>query len=626
MWPFGGKKRKKRKKDEPEGMRETVEAIVVAFILAFLFRTFEAEAFVIPTGSMAPTLYGRHKDVTCPECGHFFAVGASGEVKANLVEPVQIPNTLARITSSGYLNPAERLQTTRCPNCRYEVDILHTPVYKGDRILVNKQHVQPKRFEVTVFKYPEEPQVNYIKRLVGLPGETIKVEGGDLFARKAETEKWQILRKEDPEKQAVLQQLVHDDAFPATRLLEAGWPVRWAGMKQDPREGSIAGWRDDPSGWSQNRATRSYSLENSPDYTWLRYRHFVPTQAVWRAVMANRPIAGEFIRPRLIADFCSYNAYSTVPFRENEPPRHPGDYGAYWVNDLTLNASVTIDSATDDSDLVLELCSGFQWFRCHINPSSGLATLSVVNRLIDQGNTEEETIAKTSTAMQGSGTYDVCFANVDDRLVLWLNGSIVEFDDSTSYRSESANSPQQTDLVPVGIAAKGVSVTVTGLTLKRDVYYRAETVDPTRGGVNELGGGDESHLGELLSSPEAWTKYYTERQNDRLKSGSGSASIFKLKEDEFLVLGDNSPRSKDSRLFDSNRRTRRGNTFQRFAVPRNAIIGKAFFTYWPHAIPFMNEGKGYSLTNHATIRGEPTKYPNLRVPFYPQFGRMKRIR
>ena len=37
-------------------MRETIESIVVAFLLAFLFRTFEAEPFVIPTGSMAPTL------------------------------------------------------------------------------------------------------------------------------------------------------------------------------------------------------------------------------------------------------------------------------------------------------------------------------------------------------------------------------------------------------------------------------------------------------------------------------------------------------------------------------------------------------------------------------------------
>ena len=47
-------------------LRETIESIAIAFMLAFLFRTFEAEAFVIPTGSMAPTLMGKHLDITCP--------------------------------------------------------------------------------------------------------------------------------------------------------------------------------------------------------------------------------------------------------------------------------------------------------------------------------------------------------------------------------------------------------------------------------------------------------------------------------------------------------------------------------------------------------------------------------
>ncbi|MEM6363930.1 MAG: S26 family signal peptidase, partial [Planctomycetota bacterium] len=49
--------------------RETVEAFVVAFILALLFRAFIAEAFVIPTGSMAPALMGAHKDLACQQCG-----------------------------------------------------------------------------------------------------------------------------------------------------------------------------------------------------------------------------------------------------------------------------------------------------------------------------------------------------------------------------------------------------------------------------------------------------------------------------------------------------------------------------------------------------------------------------
>ena len=62
--------------------REAIESVVVAIILALLFRTFEAEAFVIPTGSMAPTLQGRHKDVGCPKCDYRFQAGASEDNEA----------------------------------------------------------------------------------------------------------------------------------------------------------------------------------------------------------------------------------------------------------------------------------------------------------------------------------------------------------------------------------------------------------------------------------------------------------------------------------------------------------------------------------------------------------------
>ena len=45
------------------GVRETIESVIVAIILAMLFRGFEAEAFIIPTGSMAPSLQGQHMDL-----------------------------------------------------------------------------------------------------------------------------------------------------------------------------------------------------------------------------------------------------------------------------------------------------------------------------------------------------------------------------------------------------------------------------------------------------------------------------------------------------------------------------------------------------------------------------------
>ncbi len=43
----------------------------------------------------------------------------------------------------------------------------------------------PERWDVVVFRYPEEPEVSYIKRLVGLPGETIRIFHGDVYVKTA---------------------------------------------------------------------------------------------------------------------------------------------------------------------------------------------------------------------------------------------------------------------------------------------------------------------------------------------------------------------------------------------------------------------------------------------------------
>src|SRR6476619_2927769 len=72
-------KAKPRATPNVSGNRESVESFVFVFLF-FLVLGVEAEGFVIPTGSMAPTLMGRHKDVTCPECGHGYEVNADREV------------------------------------------------------------------------------------------------------------------------------------------------------------------------------------------------------------------------------------------------------------------------------------------------------------------------------------------------------------------------------------------------------------------------------------------------------------------------------------------------------------------------------------------------------------------
>src|SRR5881628_3926077 len=62
---------------ESSSVKETVESILVAFILAFIFRAFVVEAFVIPTGSMAPTLMGAHMRFRCEDCGYEWTVNYS---------------------------------------------------------------------------------------------------------------------------------------------------------------------------------------------------------------------------------------------------------------------------------------------------------------------------------------------------------------------------------------------------------------------------------------------------------------------------------------------------------------------------------------------------------------------
>jgi hypothetical protein len=73
----------KGKETPPEpkdGFREIVETVVFVVVLVLLLKAFLAEAFVIPTGSMAPTLLGYHRNVTCPQCGHTFPVNLSNEL------------------------------------------------------------------------------------------------------------------------------------------------------------------------------------------------------------------------------------------------------------------------------------------------------------------------------------------------------------------------------------------------------------------------------------------------------------------------------------------------------------------------------------------------------------------
>jgi signal peptidase I len=623
----------------PSAMRETIESVVVAFILAFMFKTFEAEAFVIPTGSMAPTLYGRNKAAHCPMCNTDFTIGASDEVE----------------TETDYVIPGARIDSAICPNCRYRLgnkDIYDVPVFKGDGILVNKFSFEirdPQRWQVVVFKYPEEPKTNYIKRCVALPNETICIRQGNLYGRTEQGE-WRILRKDDPNKQRVLQMNVYDNDHPERPLLDKGWPERWAAVKKADGPNAIAGWSTDTQGWIPDGAARSFHLpleRAAKDYQWFRYRHYVPNEEAWRRAAQDLPLDAQ---AKLITDFCGYNAFSSSNGRIVAD-----DLGFYWVGDLTVNCRIDVQKTDPKGQVVLELNEGPRVYRCRIDLASGRATLVYAEPRDKKDPGQEHKLADAETRFVGTGQHDLSFANVDDRLCLWVDNRLIDFGPEACYSAYGGSDiqrPWDEDLIPAGIAVRGAEATVSHLLLQRDVYYRNDFVHQRSGpftdessyeNIEEYDGVKED-LVRNQGHPAEWFREYESHLASR-QTGPGQRYEnilfeFTMGPDEFFMMGDNSPRSKDSRLWWNTR-----HAAHNYSVPRDALVGKAFFIYWPHGIPFLNDGRGYPdgpdsiLANDVTgpffynytrdPNGDPVldlTYPKRRVPFYPDIARMHRIR
>jgi signal peptidase I len=556
-----------------EGNRDLVEQVVVAFILAFLIRGFEAEAFVIPTGSMAPTLMGRHKEVTCPECGEIYPVNASDEVDG-------------REFSS-------RVEKGTCLNCRFQSAIADDPSFKGDRILVMKFPYSlpalpgaggPKRWDVVVFKYPESPEINYIKRLVGLPGEELRVYFGDILTRPLGSRDAFRLERRPLEHQQAMQMLVYDDSHrPKALAAEPRWR-RW-------QPAAAGTWTEETTGTYAIKAT-------GPAPADLRYQHLVPDPRQWQELQRGLPLSTP-IRPTLITDFYSYNSGLSTDRRIDWSDGYPG----HWVGDLTLSFRLECESSA--GTVRIELVKGGVSNRCEIDLATGLATLSHGDHILGQ---------PTPCGIKGTGTHDVAFANVDERLTLWVDGR-TPFADGIAYGEGSAHhvAPTAADLNPVGIgAAAGASVKVSGLVLKRDIYYTQNPGGSDYASVLSMSGTNPEARAveafDILSNPARFPELGNLRERD-----------FPIRPGHYMMMGDNSPRSKDGRGWERHDQMREGfpdlgwdpNHRESWEVPESLLIGKAFYVYWPHGKPFWPNLK---LTQ------------DFRFPFRPYFERMKWIR
>lgn len=538
-------------------VREFIESVVIAIVLALLFRAFEAEAFVIPTGSMAPTLMGRHKDVIDEETGFEFRVGSSDEVNKEGKVVTNVTKTIDPIYQT-------------------QLDITNDPSFTGDRILVSKfayDFAEPKRWDVIVFKNPSAPQVNYIKRLIGLPGETIKIYHGDIYVKKPGESGFTIARK-PAYKQLELLQDVYDSNHQNKKLLNTGFPER---LENSPLASTA--WVKQDSGQPVYECQAS-----GTEINWLRYRHILPDYLALKAVKDGGKVDAQAARESLSQLVTDFNVYNANFFKDID--------GDHWVGDLAVECRCVVRS--EDGELHLDLVEGGRHFRCLIDVSTGKVTLKIIGEGIQFDDAEADGSLSANTSVKGKGSYHLRFANCDDQLRLWVNNSLIDFGSEGTFTSPKKLPPvwskeDSGDLLPVGIGSKGLNVAVSDIQVFRDLYYIStkllkvgqyiDLVDYEYTGTIS----NSNDVSNLLKRPEDWstTSLFDNRREVE----------FKLEEGQYFPMGDNSSSSLDGRLWDP------GHQY----VPRRLLIGKALLVYWPHST-------------------------NKPFPFFPNFRRMRFIR
>ncbi len=510
---------------------DTLQSLIVAFVLAMTFRGFVLEGFIIPTGSMAPTLMGQHILWDSSQTGATYPIDARPPIELAMREDNSSFEIADPLLGPSYIVD-ERTVSQLVPRIRM-----------GDRILVLKclyPFAMPHRFDVVVFKNPTDPvgdTQNYIKRLVGLPGEKIWLVDGDVFAGPVDApdlEGFAVQRKPDHVQRAVWQPVSDSDYAPAhPERLREPWSSPWFGDH-----------------WTyENRAYRCDSAESST----LRWNPHV----------------------RQIDDWTAYDMLLyQIRHRTSDDP--------VLVSDVRVAASIVPDQ--NGLATTFELAAREHIFEFRLE--NGEATVRM--RPENQPDAWRGASAPFETPAAGK-VLNVEFWHVDQRMAMFINGELVvdlKYDWSPEERLEYATGLAFEDAldaierlrVPshrcdLSWHFNGSPVTLYRVRVDRDIHYRIDVLKAT----------------DQRNEPRHYGPAY----------GTHPDNLAMLGTDYYMMCGDNQTASLDSRLWGSAHKLVRqqiideaGEEHRPFLVNRKLLIGKAFAVYFPAPYPLVDGGWG----------------------------------
>ncbi|MCA9275074.1 MAG: hypothetical protein KDA29_03530 [Phycisphaerales bacterium] len=511
------------------GIKETLTSLIIAFMLAFLFRGFVIEGFLIPTGSMAPTLLGKHLRMQSEQSGYNWSVGPW-----NYIQGTQTP---------------ERMQNgieAQDPMSGIPVIASNKRTAAGDRVFVLKYLPllqEPHRWDVVVFKNPGQ-HVNYIKRLVGLPGEQVVFVDGDVFTRPFienqtarsgweswTTDGWQVQRKPERVQREMLQD-VFDSSFAPKDNLEY----------TSPYSGSTPGWE---------------GVLGSRIY---RYSGSGSTALVWND---TRPIT----------DFNAYNqTHKTINMFMTKDAN--SRFRPFPSSDLSLSLDIRHDG--DAGVVSPTIDARGMSFRARVDLGAG--TASVQMRDASSSDTPWIELDQGSFGAVAAGEWArVEFWHIDQALWLFIDGVRVcggmtegAYELSPSQRAVAATGLGWDELENYPGAGDGRDG--MGVFADTTIYRTPKVRWDFEGSAFTL-----SHV-----RVQRDISYHINQT--RVTRGAHPNYFATLNDEQYFMCGDNSANSEDSRLWRDNDiyawvRTEIDDTPG--VVNRDLIVGKAFVVYFP---------------------------------------------
>ena len=134
--------------------------------------------------------------------------------------------------------------------------------------------VRLQRWDVAVFKLPEKPDVRYIKRLVGMPDEILRIQGGDIWVKPGDGA-GEFRRVPRPlDHQQAMQVMVYDDRHRPASLAGDSTFARWSASE--------------PGAWTETAPGQFEPGGATSDWTEMFYRHILPSPEDWSAVRSGQ--------------------------------------------------------------------------------------------------------------------------------------------------------------------------------------------------------------------------------------------------------------------------------------------------------------------------------------------------